>query len=154
MNEEMMQRLVNARAELEATRAAVARAEQDLKGMSTTVISRDRAVEVTVGAQGELAALQFLDGKYRTMGAANLAASIVEAAQEGRAQMARRVVDAFRPLTTTLPSPPSGESTATGYDIEWDKIFGPLLDAAESGPGQQSASDKLRDEIDEDPGHG
>src|SRR4051794_8377132 len=92
MDESIEQRLAQAMAELEATEAAVARAEQELSSATCTVRSPDRAVEVTVSSQGDLTALKFLDGKYRTMAASQLAACVLEAAQEARALMARRVM--------------------------------------------------------------
>ncbi|MGO4752308.1 YbaB/EbfC family DNA-binding protein, partial [Streptomyces sp. 2MCAF27] len=61
MNEPYAERIHQARAHLEATRAAIARAEQDLEGTNVTARSRDRAVEVTIGPQGELSGLTFLD---------------------------------------------------------------------------------------------
>jgi hypothetical protein len=148
---EFAERLAKARAELEATRAAVAQTEQRLRQESATVLSRDRSVEVTVGPQGELTQLKFLDGKYRTMGAAQLAATVLEAVQQGRAQMARRVMDAFQPLAARHTREPG---TDPGMDVDWEKIFGPLAAAAEPGRGRRSAGDRLRDEIEEDGSHG
>ncbi|MFJ4152945.1 YbaB/EbfC family nucleoid-associated protein [Streptomyces galbus] len=150
MDDEILKRLAQAQAEMEATRAAVTRAEQELKRTSVTVISRDRSVEVTVGPQGEISGLQFLDGKYRTMGAPHLAASILEAAGEGRAQMARRVMDAFQPLQQPIPTLPDDIAAVPGLDFDWKDIFGPMLDLANTGTQDRSATAKLRDEIVED----
>ena len=74
------QRITDAMAHLEATEAAVAKAEAELREKSVTMRSPDRSVEVTVGHQGELVGLRFLEGKYRTMAAAELAAVVLETA--------------------------------------------------------------------------
>ncbi len=95
LNEEMAARVAEARERLASTKAAVARAKAELSEASTTVRSKDRSVEVTVGSQGELKRVKFLDDRYRTMEAAQLSAAIVEAAGKGRAVMARRVKDTF-----------------------------------------------------------
>ncbi|MFE6281202.1 YbaB/EbfC family nucleoid-associated protein [Streptomyces sp. NPDC057877] len=145
MSEPMEQRIAAAMAELEAVRAAAAQAEERLATASATVRSRDRAVEVTVGAGGELTGLKFLDNKYRTMNPAQLAASVMEAVGRGRARMAREVMDVFGPLTE-----PSGNVPGLrGVDIDWEHIFGPAL-SAETGGGSRRGGDRLRDEIHED----
>ncbi|MEU3185085.1 YbaB/EbfC family nucleoid-associated protein [Streptomyces sp. NPDC006923] len=142
----MEKRLAQAMAELEAVQAAVARAEDELRQASLTVRSRDRAVEVTVGPQGELAGLKFLDGKYRSMNATQLAASVLEAANQGRAEMAHRVMETFAPLTR-----PSGNVPEFGgVDIEWERIFGSALGGGAGAGSGRPGRDRLRDEIHED----
>lgn len=143
--EPMEQRVAKAMAELQAVEAAVARAEEDLRAASHTVRSRDRTVEVTVGPQGELTGLRFLDGRYRSMPAGQLAASVLEAADQGRAEMAHRVREIFEPLTR-----PSGVAPEFGgFDVDWDRVLGPAYEGA-AGGGGRSASDRLRDEIHDD----
>jgi DNA-binding protein YbaB len=133
-------------AELEATQAAVARAEEQLSHASYTVRSQDRAVEITVGPQGELTGLKFLDGKYRTMAASQLAASVLEAAGRARTQMSRRVMETFEPLTRPSATVPD----LNGIDIDWAKIFGPqVLEDPQTAAGRASSA-RLRDEINED----
>ncbi|MEU6227595.1 YbaB/EbfC family nucleoid-associated protein [Streptomyces sp. NPDC047042] len=146
MSESMERKLAAAMAELTAVQEAVARAESELSQASATVRSRDRAVEVTVGPQGELTGLRFLDGKYRSMPGPQLATSILEAVQEGRAQMARKVMDTFAPLTER-----QGAGTGiSGIDVDWERMFGSALDP-EGGSGYGRPSrDRLRDEIHED----
>jgi hypothetical protein len=109
-------------------------------------------VEVTVGPQGELKRVKFLDEKYRTMEATKLAASIVEAADKGRAAMARRVMDTFSAIT-----PPEENAPDTpGYTPDWQQIFGSALSAgrrmgaARPNPRGGRPSAGLRDEIMED----
>lgn len=142
----MEQKLSQAMAELEAVQNAVADAESELSRASATVRSRDRVVEATVGPQGELTGLKFLDGKHQTMTGPQLASSIMEAADEGRAQMARKVMDTFAPLTQR-----SGGATGIGgVDIDWERAFGSALDGGSGSRTGRSARDRLRDEIHED----
>ncbi|MFD4030436.1 YbaB/EbfC family nucleoid-associated protein [Streptomyces sp. NPDC058637] len=143
--EPMEQRLAKARAELAAVEAAVARAEGALRDTSLTERSRDRTVEVTIGPQGELMGLRFLDTRFRSMPGAQLAASVLEAVEQGRAQMAHRVREIFEPLTRpTGIAPEFG-----GFDVDWDRILGPAYDSEGGGDGW-SSSDRLRDEIHDD----
>ncbi|MEU6353678.1 YbaB/EbfC family nucleoid-associated protein [Streptomyces sp. NPDC047072] len=142
------QRLAEAMAELDATRAAVARTEAELAGASVTSRSKDRSVEVTVGPQGELTGLRFLEDRYRTMAAGQLAASVLEAAVEARGLMARQVMDAFEPFTR----PSAGVPELTGVDVDWARIFGSGV--LEDGPSRDSGRrrrDDIGDEITEDP---
>jgi DNA-binding protein YbaB len=140
------QRLAQAMAELEATEAAVARAEKQLRRSAMTTLSRDGSVEVTVGPQGELTGLKFLDGKYRSMSAPQLAAAVLDAATEGRQRMARQVMDMLEPLTRPSRSVPE----LAGIEIDWTKMFGALDPAPAEGPGARPVRDRLRDEIHED----
>lgn len=142
------QRLAEAIAELESTRAAVARAEAELAEAAVTVRSKDRSSEVTVGPQGELTGLRFLEDRYRTMAAGQLAASVLEAVAEARGLMARQVMDAFEPFTR----PSTGVPELTGVDVDWARIFGPSV--LEDGLGRDAGrrrTDDIGDEITEDP---
>ncbi|MGO4750479.1 YbaB/EbfC family nucleoid-associated protein, partial [Streptomyces sp. 2MCAF27] len=93
MKDSIKDRLAKAVANLEETQMAVARAREQLSVASATVRSRDRSVEVTVNSQGQLSEVKFLDGKYRAMGAAQLSASVIEAAQQAQAEMAQMVLN-------------------------------------------------------------
>lgn len=153
--ESIEQRLAQAMSELDATRAAVARAEEELNAASCTVRSKDRAVEVTVGPQGELTGLRFLDDRHRTMAGGQLAASVLEAAGLARTTMARQVMEAFEPLTRPSATVPE----LSGVDVDWAKIFGPAVleddsPAAPGGAAGRRQRDRLSDEIDEDPEEG
>ncbi|MFC4034386.1 YbaB/EbfC family nucleoid-associated protein [Streptomyces polygonati] len=146
-------RLAQAMAELEATEAAAAAAEEELRAATYTVRSRDRSVEVTLGPQGELAGLRFLDERHRTMSAAQLASAVLEAAAEARERMARRVMRVLDPLTRASPSVPE----LPGFSVDWTRIFGPGVldedgpDAADGGPpARRPGGRRLRDEIHED----
>ncbi|MFJ6296309.1 YbaB/EbfC family nucleoid-associated protein [Streptomyces griseoviridis] len=146
MSEPLQERIAQAMAELEATQAAVARVQADLRQASETVRSADRVVEATVGAQGELTALKFLDNKHQNMTGPQLAASIMEAVQQGRARMARQVMDSFAPFTQPGPA----GSIRRGLDVDWDRMFGSALDVGGRAASGRPGRDRLRDEIDED----
>jgi DNA-binding protein YbaB len=147
MTEPIKDRLARAIAELEETRQAVDRAEQRLRASTVTVRSRDRSVEVTVDAQGHLDDVRFLNGTYRTMGAAQLSAAVLEAARRAQADAARMVMDTFRPLSETAGLLPRIE----GSGVEWDDVFGPLLHTVDKAEeARRRTGDGLRDEITED----
>jgi hypothetical protein len=104
-------------------------------------------VEVTVGAQGQLSGLRFLDNRFQSMAGPQLAASILEAAEKARADMAARVMDVFAPLTELS----SGYSDVPGAATDWEAIFGQVLGETTGTSRPATADDqRLRDEIDED----
>ncbi|MDQ0808596.1 DNA-binding protein YbaB [Streptomyces sp. B3I7] len=147
MTEPIKDRLARAISELEETRQAVDRAERQLRATTVTVRSKDRSVEVIVDAQGHLDDVRFLNGKYRTMGAAQLSAALIEAVRQAQADVARMVLDAFRPLSET----PGLQPHVEGSGVEWDDIFGPLLETVDKDEeARRRAGDGLRDEITED----
>ncbi|MFC4508176.1 MULTISPECIES: YbaB/EbfC family nucleoid-associated protein [Streptomyces] len=145
MTEGINQRIAEAMAHLEATQAAVAKAEAGLRSATATARSRDRAVEATVGPQGQLTGMKFLDNKYQSMSATQLAASVVEAAQQARTQVTQQVMDTFGPLMAANPAIPG----ARAPEIDWGGIFGADALGGRGGAGR-SAGDRLRDEIHED----
>jgi DNA-binding protein YbaB len=150
LNEEMAARVAEARERLASTKAAVARAKAELSEASTTVRSKDRSVEVTVGSQGELKRVKFLDEKYRTMEAAQLSAAIVEAAGKGRAVMARRVKEAFSEIRTG-----QGDSGLPGFNLDWDQLFGSATQGGRgTSPRRGHTVARLHDEIVEDGNNG
>ncbi|MFB7533200.1 YbaB/EbfC family nucleoid-associated protein [Streptomyces sp. NPDC056178] len=139
-------RLAAAMAELEATQKGVAKAEAELRRATRSVRSADRSVEVTVGSQGELTDLRFLDGKYRTMSPGELSGSVLEAFGRARTEIARQVMETFEPFTRPSAEVPE----LTGVDIDWAKIFGPEVLRDPDDRAQQVSGHRLRDEIDED----
>ncbi|WAU82111.1 YbaB/EbfC family nucleoid-associated protein [Streptomyces sp. Qhu-G9] len=145
MSESIDDRVAKAMAHLKATEEAVAQAQVELNAASVTARSADRSVRVAVGAKGELTSLEFLDGKYRSMAASQLAASVLEAANAARAEMARRVVATLDPLTRMTSRGLAPERMG----VDWSSIFGSLLaeTSVEKGPTPMS---RLRDEIHED----
>jgi DNA-binding protein YbaB len=147
VNEGINQQIAEAMAHLEATQAAVAKAEAGLRGATATARSRDRAVEVTVGPQGQLTGMKFLDSKYQGMTATQLAASVVEAAEQARTKVTRQVMDTFGPLMGANPAIPGGRPV----ELDWAGIFGAdAVGGNGRGGAARSAGDRLRDEIHED----
>jgi DNA-binding protein YbaB len=145
-------RLAEMRERLEATKEAVARARSELADASSTTRSKDRSVEVTVGPQGELRRVRFLDEKYRTMDAAELGAAVLEAANKGRAAMARRVMDSFAGIDI-----PAQNADGLAYrPPDWEQIFGSALKGNRRGktrkPRTGRSAGSLHDEIVEDGG--
>ncbi|MDN3271144.1 YbaB/EbfC family nucleoid-associated protein [Streptomyces sp. MA15] len=145
MSQPMEDRVAQAMAHLKAAEEAAASARAELDAASATARSADRSVRVSVGAKGELTSLEFLDGKYRTMAAAQLSAAVLEAANTARAEMARRVVDVLDPLTRMTARGAAPERMG----VDWGSVFGSLLSetAVPKGP---TAMSRLRDEIVED----
>ncbi|WP_399895598.1 YbaB/EbfC family nucleoid-associated protein [Streptomyces sp. BBFR51] len=144
--EELGKRLADTLAELDAVTAGVTKVQEELRQATYVVRSRDRVVEATVGPQGQLTDLRFLDNKYRTMSPTELAASVLEAATQARDSMARHVMKTIQPFTEPRPGLPYLE----GFDIDWADIFGPGGLEEPSGPPARQGSASLRDEIHED----
>ncbi|MGW3496385.1 YbaB/EbfC family nucleoid-associated protein [Streptomyces sp. NPDC001020] len=144
--EALSERLAETLAELDAVTTGLTKAKAELRDATYVVRSRDRAVEATVGSQGQLIDLRFLDNKYRTMSPTELAASVLEAATQARDSMSRHVMRTMAPFTEPRPGMPHME----GFDIDWADIFGPgvLEEPEASSPRKGRAS--LRDEIHED----
>ncbi|MER6671562.1 YbaB/EbfC family nucleoid-associated protein [Streptomyces sp. NPDC000983] len=145
MSQPMQDRVARAMAHLKAAEEAAASARAELDAASVTARSTDRSVRVSVGAKGELTGLEFLDGKYRTMAAAQLSAAVLEAANSARAEMARRVVATLDPITRMT----SRGAAPERMGVDWESVFGTLLGetAVDRGP---SAMSRLRDEIVDD----
>ncbi|MFG3182276.1 MULTISPECIES: YbaB/EbfC family nucleoid-associated protein [Streptomyces] len=148
MTEPLEKRLEKAMAELQAAQEAVARTERELRQASFTVLSSDRAVRATVGPQGELSGIEFLENKYRAMSPQELAASVLEAANAARLKMNRHVMKAMAPFT----EPSSGIPELKGFEVDWERIFGPevLCDDDEDTPRDTGATPAWRDALGED----
>ncbi|WP_238697747.1 YbaB/EbfC family nucleoid-associated protein [Streptomyces sp. E5N91] len=145
LTESLNARLAETFSALESMTADMARARAELSEATRVARSSDRAVEATVGPQGQLLDVRFLDGRYRSMSSTELAASVLEAVSQARDAMARQVVSTMAPFTEPLP----GMEGVEGMDIDWAELFGPgVVESGESGMRKGSA--RLRDEIDED----
>ncbi|MEU5344738.1 MULTISPECIES: YbaB/EbfC family nucleoid-associated protein [unclassified Streptomyces] len=145
MSQPIEDRVARAMAHLKATEEAAAKVRGELAAASVTARSADRSVQVAVGSKGELTSLEFLDGKYRSMAASQLSASVLEAANAARAEMARRVVHTLDPLTRMSVRGTAPERMG----VDWGSVFGSLL--SETSVAEEStAMSRLRDEIHED----
>lgn len=146
--EPLEKRLETAMAELQEAQEAIARTEHELRQASFARLSSDRAVRVSVGPQGELTSLEFLENKYRDMSPQELAASVMEAAAEARLAMNRHVMKALMPFTEASSAVPE----LPGFEVDWAKIFGPevLENDEEDRPRPDAAKPAWRDALDED----
>ncbi|XVV13940.1 YbaB/EbfC family nucleoid-associated protein [Actinoplanes sp. CA-131856] len=91
MSSPLENRLEQAMAEFEQHKAKVAGFEARMAEAATTVVAKNRALSVTVNAQGEPTEVKFLTGAYRTMAPAelgSLVAETVRAAQHDARQQA------------------------------------------------------------------
>ncbi|MCL7429416.1 YbaB/EbfC family nucleoid-associated protein [Streptomyces sp. YS415] len=142
MSESLEKRIAEAEARLEATSKAAARIQSDLAETTETVTSRDRSVKVTVGSQGNLTGLVFLDGKHRTMSATELAGTVLETAAQARENVMRRVLKTLAPLST------GGDETFRlgDFELTLDKLLGP---DAPHRPAERRTK-PLHDELHED----
>ncbi|MFE7443624.1 YbaB/EbfC family nucleoid-associated protein [Streptomyces chartreusis] len=148
MTEPLEKRLEKAMAELQAAQEAVARTERELRQASFAVLSSDRAVRATVGPQGELSGIEFLENKYRDMSPQELAASVLEAANAARLKMNRHVMKAMAPFTEPSRNVPE----LKGFELDWERIFGPevLRDDDEDTGRDDRATPAWRDALGED----
>ncbi|MER8223581.1 YbaB/EbfC family nucleoid-associated protein [Streptomyces sp. NPDC094143] len=142
MKETLEQQIARMEAEYEAVRAATVQVENELLASKETAVSRDRTVEVTVGPQGNLTAVKFLDGKHRTMSATALSAAVLEAAEKARERMTRRVADTFQGLAQSMPG------LGGGLDLDLDRLLG--LSADGRGVPAKRPARPLHDELHED----
>ncbi|OWA07492.1 hypothetical protein B9W64_25445 [Streptomyces sp. CS159] len=148
MTEPLEQRLEKAMAELRSAQEAVERTERELRQASFAVLSSDRAVRVTVGAQGALTGIDFLEHKYRDMSPQELAASVLEAANAAQQKMNRHVMKAMTPFT----EPSSEVPELKGFELDWERIFGPgvLEKDDEDTARTDGPAPGWRDALDED----
>nr|WP_203603123.1 YbaB/EbfC family nucleoid-associated protein [Streptomyces coelicoflavus] len=135
-------------AELRSAQKAVERTERELRQASFAVLSSDRAVRVTVGAQGALTGIDFLEHKYRDMSPQELAASVLEAANAAQQKMNRHVMKAMAPFT----EPSSEVPELKGFELDWERIFGPgvLEKDDEDTARADGPAPGWRDALDED----
>ncbi|MGW2713389.1 YbaB/EbfC family nucleoid-associated protein [Streptomyces sp. NPDC004457] len=142
----LSERLAETLAELDAVTTGLTRAKAELRDATYAARSRDRTVEATVGSQGQLLGLRFLDNKYRTMSPTELAASVLDAATQARDAMSRHVMRTMRPFTEPRPGMPRME----GFDIDWADIFGSGVLEEPQTSSSRNGRGALRDEIHED----
>ncbi|KQX49509.1 MULTISPECIES: YbaB/EbfC family nucleoid-associated protein [unclassified Streptomyces] len=124
MNNPLEERLAEALAEFEETRARLDEAAAEAARISVTVTAKDRTVEATVGAQGELTQLRFPTNRYRTMAPAELASVVMGTIAAARAQASSQLLDVYRPFG---PIPGLDADAEGGFSpVEWDELFAPL----------------------------
>ncbi|MFD9359447.1 YbaB/EbfC family nucleoid-associated protein [Streptomyces sp. NPDC060031] len=148
MGNPMEDRIARSLAEFEERRAQIMDLQREFQTASVTATAKDRSVEVTVDAQGNVTGLRFPNAKYRSLAPAELAAVLMQTMAEARAEVRRQVLEAFQPL--------SGRRLGEEGGLDWEKLFGPLKEEGlptppvrppSSGAGARSG---LADEITED----
>ncbi|WP_329133376.1 YbaB/EbfC family DNA-binding protein [Streptomyces sp. NBC_01476] len=134
MKDELQQQLDQAMAEFEQQRQALIKARDEIATVEVTVRSRDRVVELTLGADGGPKALRFIDNKHKTMSGKELAASVLEAMRVAREELAVRVRAGFDDVVgTTRGASHAGQTTADRLDgLGLDRLLDPLR--APGGP--------------------
>ncbi|MGC0379698.1 YbaB/EbfC family nucleoid-associated protein [Streptomyces sp. SAI-229] len=119
MENSMEHELQEALSEFARHRDALLQAQQDMAALSVTVRSKDRAVEVTVGAGGELTALRFLNDKHKQMSGQKLAAAVLEAITAARTEMVARATERF----DSVAGIGSGLATSGLEDLDLDGML-------------------------------
>ncbi|MGC9501092.1 YbaB/EbfC family nucleoid-associated protein [Streptomyces sp. WG7] len=144
MSDSLEDRIARTTAEVEKLEKDVVAAQAQLESARHTAHSSDRSVQVTVNGRGEVAAVEFLDGRYRTMAAAQLSAAVLEAITTARAAMAHAAVELLDPVTRRAPA----GSPRQVRGVDWSQVFGSLL--ADDSPQQPKRPSRFHDEIHED----
>ncbi|MFJ5266792.1 YbaB/EbfC family nucleoid-associated protein [Streptomyces sp. NPDC088387] len=101
MNDELRQQLDQAMADFETQRLALLKAREEIAAMTTTARSKDRVVEITLGADGQPNGLRFLDNKHQTMSGKDLANSVLQAMSRAHQQLMTQVHARFGELAAT-----------------------------------------------------
>lgn len=99
MDESLKSQLDQVMAEFELKRQALIRARDEITAVEVTVTSRDRAIEVTLGADGSPKALRFVDNRHKSMSGQELAAGVLEVFRVAREELAVRVQAGFDKAT-------------------------------------------------------
>ncbi|MDH6630645.1 DNA-binding protein YbaB [Streptomyces sp. LBL] len=82
---------------------------RQINEVSATATAPRQAVKVTVGAQGQVTALEFPTGAYKNMTPKDLSKAIMTAIEQARGQALEKVVEAMGP---GIPGLPGGISMA------------------------------------------
>jgi DNA-binding protein YbaB len=133
--------LQEALAEFTRRNEALVKARDEVGAISVTAGSKDGAVEVTVGAQGEPTGMRFPQGKYRKMTAEKLASSVLEAMSMARREVTDRAMAHFKSVAG------NGIGVAGSGALErlnLDDLLGPLEAeglVAPRGSGAESAGE-------------
>ncbi|MEV4560475.1 YbaB/EbfC family nucleoid-associated protein [Kitasatospora sp. NPDC049285] len=91
MNLDVEGRIEAAMAVMREQQQKMAAAKAELDKVTTTVTSKDRLVSVTVGPQGQVTSIKFLNTAYQSMAPAELSAALVTVLNEARGRMGEKV---------------------------------------------------------------
>ncbi|MGH3715660.1 MAG: YbaB/EbfC family nucleoid-associated protein [Micromonosporaceae bacterium] len=100
MSNPLQDKIEQAYADFERTQAAITTIQDELADGSTTVTSKNRAVQVTVDGHGDVSEIKFPTKAYRTMAPAELGSLLVTTLGEARREAVERATQLMR---TTLP---------------------------------------------------
>lgn len=109
-------------AEFTKQRESLMRISDELTALSVTVRSKDRAVEVTVGSQGQPTGLRFLNNKHQSMSGQQLATSVLEAMAGARQEVADQVAARF----ASVSAGGLGIAGSGLENLDMDRLFEPL----------------------------
>lgn len=119
MSNPLQDRIEQAFAEFEHSQAALTAIQDELAANSTTVASKNRAVQVTVDGHGDVTEIKFPTKAYRTMAPAELGSLLVETLGEARREAVESATNLVR---TTLPD--SGPLLAAfGGSTDFDAVL-------------------------------
>ncbi|MER5888284.1 YbaB/EbfC family nucleoid-associated protein [Streptomyces sp. NPDC001941] len=144
----MEERLAEALAEFEESRARLAEAAQAAARVSATVTAKDRSVEVTMGAQGELTRIRFPSDAYRGMPPAQLAGVLTSTINEARARAAEQLAEIYRPFGALPRLSDDAEGGVT--ELDWKEMFAPFREEGILTPPAEAprgSSGALLDEL-------
>ncbi|MFK8911621.1 YbaB/EbfC family nucleoid-associated protein [Streptomyces sp. YS-3] len=152
MSNHLEERLAEAMAEFEETRAMLADAAAAASRVCATVMAKDRSVEVSMGAQGELTQIRFPTNAYRSMPSAQLASVLMSTISSARRQAADQLADIYRPFG---PIPALSPDVSGGVtEVDWAEMFAPLREEGVPTPPVKApprgSSGALLDELVED----
>lgn len=102
------------------------KARDDVMALSVTVRSKDRAVEVTVGSQGEASGMRFLNNKYKEMSGQALATSILDTMARARQEIADQVAARFESVSGGIPGGVPGVAGKGMEGFDLDRLLEPL----------------------------
>jgi DNA-binding protein YbaB len=122
VDESLQHQLQEAMAEFTKTTESLTQARDEIAQLSVTARSKDGAVEVTVGAQGEPTGLRFLNDKHKTLSGQQLATSVLAAMAAARQEIADQVAARFEEVSGRGMG--VAGSVLEGLDL--DKLLEPL----------------------------
>jgi DNA-binding protein YbaB len=135
MSNPMQDKIEQAFADFERSQTAIAAIRDELADSTTTVTSKNRAVQVTVDGHGEVTEISFPTKKYRTMAPAEfgslLVATLAEARQEA-VERATNLVSAAMPNSAPLFETLGGSADLDTVMADLAQKEGPLWEVADS----------------------
>ncbi|MGW0792661.1 YbaB/EbfC family nucleoid-associated protein [Streptomyces sp. NPDC002911] len=142
--DDIEQRMKEADEQFAAQWQQVQQVQRELAALSVTRRSMDRSVEVTVGAQGELSGLRFINDKYQSMTAQQLAGSILDAAAAARLQ----ILEQANQRLSVIPG--IGAVAMTGgledMELDLDALLAPLRAEGVEVPAMKDPADRKKSE--------